>query len=93
MANNNIRKASIAFVPTFKLTPRKGAELVIDIAEVPESILGDLLITALRIKATNAYNSGGAETPEADRRSNVERLDVFRKPGEGLGGTAAGGRA
>ena len=82
MANNNIRKASIAFVPTFKLTPRKGAELVIDIAEVPESILGDLLITALRIKATNAYNSGGAETPEADRRSNVERLVAAWKRGE-----------
>lgn len=82
MTNVATRKASIAFNPVIKLTPRKGAELVIDINEVPESVLGDLLITGLRIKATNSYNSGGAETPEADRRSNVERLVAAWKRGE-----------
>jgi hypothetical protein len=82
MTNVTVRNASIAFNPVIKLTPRKGAELVIDIADVPESILGDLLLTGLRIKATNSYNSGGAETPEADRRSNVERLVAAWKRGE-----------
>lgn len=77
-----MRKANIAFNPIIKLTPRKGAELVMDITEVPESLLGDLLTTSIRIKATNAYNSGGAETPEADRRSNVERLLAAWKRGE-----------
>ena len=82
MSTNNTRKAAIAFNPVIKLTPRKGAEVLIDISEVPESILGDLLLTGLRIKATNSYNSGGADTPEADRRSNVERLVAAWKRGE-----------
>lgn len=82
MSNVNTRKASIAFNPVIVLTPRKGAELKLDITDVPESVLGDLLITGLRIKATNSYNSGGAETPEADRRSNVERLVAAWKRGE-----------
>jgi hypothetical protein len=77
-----LRNASIAFNPVITLTPRKGAELKLDITEVPEAILGDLLLTGLRIKATNSYNSGGAETPEADRRSNVERLVAAWKRGE-----------
>lgn len=82
MTNVKTRKASIAFNPVITLTPRKGAELVLDIGDVPESVLGDLLITGLRIKATNSYNSGGADTPEADRRSNVERLVAAWKRGE-----------
>lgn len=77
-----MRKANIAFNPIIKLTPRKGAELMVDLTEVPESLLGDLLTTSVRIKVTNAYNSGGAETPEADRRSNVERLVAAWKRGE-----------
>ena len=77
-----LRTSTVAFNPVIKLTPRKGAEVVIDITDVPESILGDLLITGLRIKATNSYNSGGAETPEADRRGNVERLVAAWKRGE-----------
>lgn len=82
MTNVSTRKASIAFNPVIVLTPRKGASVTIDITEVPESVLGDLLVTGLRIKATNAYNSGGAETPEADRVSNVERLQAAWKRGE-----------
>lgn len=82
MTTANTRKASIAFNPVIILTPRKGAELKLDITDVPEAILGDLLLTGLRIKATNSYNSGGADTPEADRRSNVERLVAAWKRGE-----------
>lgn len=82
MTNVTLRNAKIAFNPIIRLTPRKGAEVVLDISDVPESILGDLLLTGLRIKATNSYNSGGAETPEADRRSNVERLVAAWKRGE-----------
>ena len=82
MTNVSTRKASIAFNPVITLTPRKGAELKLDITNVPESILGDLLLTGLRIKATNSYNSGGADTPEADRRSNVERLVAAWNRGE-----------
>jgi hypothetical protein len=81
-STTNLRNASIAFNPVIVLTPRKGAEVKIDISEVPESVLGDLLTTGLRIKATNAYNSGGAETPEADRISNVQRLQAAWKRGE-----------
>lgn len=82
MTKVNLRKASIAFNPIIRLTPRKGSEVVEDMTDVPESILGDLLVTALRIKATNAYNSGGADTPEADRISNVRRLFAAFRRGE-----------
>lgn len=76
------RKATISFNPSIRFTPRKGEAFTLSIADAPESILGELLITGLRIKATNAYNSGGKDVPEADRRRNVERLFAAWNRGE-----------
>lgn len=81
------RTVTITFDPIIRLTPRKGEELVIDLTDVPESVIAHNLVTGTRIKVTNAYNSGGADTPHADRRSQVERLVAAWKRGEANAGS------
>ncbi len=67
------RTVELAFQPTFKLTPDKREEVKIDLTDVPAACLADILLAGARVILTNAYNSGGKDVAEADRRANVAR--------------------
>ena len=76
------RTATIAFQPELTFNPDKKASFKVQLGNVPESVLGDILIAGARVILTNAYNSGGKDTPEADRLSNVERRVAAWNRGE-----------
>lgn len=79
---NAKRIVSLAFIPTFRLTPEKREEVKVDLSDVPESCLADILLAGARVILTNAYNSGGKDVAEADRRANVQRRLAAWKRGE-----------
>lgn len=79
---NAKRNVELAFIPTFRLTPEKREEVHVDLSAVPAGTLADILLAGARVILTNAYNSGGKDVAEADRRANVARRIAAWNRGE-----------
>lgn len=59
-----------------------GESFAVTWADIPASVLPSILEGGAKIVLTNAYNSGGKDVPEADRKRNMERRLAAWKRGE-----------